>query len=70
MFPLYAGTGEASPGILCSVLNPSLQERYRGLGVYPEKGNKAVRDVEHKSDREQLKELRLFSLEEARGRPH
>ena len=36
----------------------------------PEKGNKAVRGLEHKSYEEQLREMGLFSLEEAKGRPH
>jgi len=26
--PLYSGTGEAAPGVLCSVFGPSLQERH------------------------------------------
>ena len=39
--PLYSGTGEAAPQILCSVLGRSLQERHRGAGMSPKKGNEA-----------------------------
>ena len=35
------GTGEAAPGVLCSVLGPSLQEGHWGAGACPEKGNEA-----------------------------
>ena len=35
--------------------------------MHPEKGNKAVRGLEHKSYEEQLRELELFNLEEAQG---
>ena len=34
-------TAEATPQVLCSALDPSLQERLRGLGVCPEKGSGA-----------------------------
>jgi len=51
-------------------LGLSLQERHAGPGVSPEKGNRAVRGLEHKSDGEQLRELGLFRLEEAQGRPY
>lgn len=36
----------------------------------PEKGNKAVRGLEHKSYGEWLRELGLFSLEEAQRRSY
>ena len=37
--------------------------------VCSEKGNKAVRGLDHKTYGEQLRELGLFSLEEAQGLP-
>jgi len=46
---------------------PSLHEGHRGLGVCPEKCSEAVRDLEHKSYRVQLRELGLFSLEKIWG---
>ena len=33
------GTDEAAPGVLCSVLGPSLQKGHPGAGACPEKGN-------------------------------
>ena len=49
--------------MLGSILGSSLQERHQDLGVCSEKGNEAVRGLEHKSYGEQLRELGLFSLE-------
>ena len=39
--PPLLGTGDTAPGVLCSVLGPSLQEGHWGTGACPEKGNKA-----------------------------
>jgi len=44
-------------------LDLSLQERCLGHGACPEKGNKAMKDLENKSNEEQLRELGLFILE-------
>jgi len=41
IMPLILGTCEAAPGILCSVLGPSLQTGHGGAGACPEKSNKA-----------------------------
>lgn len=44
--------GEHALWILCSVLNPSLQERHQGFGEC-EKGNKLVKGLDHKSYKDQ-----------------
>ena len=48
--------------VLCSALGPSLQERHRGPGVCPEKGDDAMKGLEHKSDEAWLRGLGLFSV--------
>ena len=62
-------TSEAAPQVLGLVLGPSPQEGHRGPGVCPEKGNKAVRGLEHEPYEEQIRELGLFSREENQRRP-
>jgi len=49
-------------------LGPSLQERHRCPGACPEKGDEAVRVLEHKSYGDWLRELGLFSLKKGRLR--
>ena len=56
------------PHLKYCILGPSLQERHQGLEAGPERGNEAVKDLEHKSYGEQLRERGLFSLEERRLR--
>jgi len=58
--PSVPSSGESAPLVLCSVWGPSLQERHGGPGACPKKGNEAVRDLEHKSYGEWLKELGLL----------
>lgn len=61
--PLYS---EAMPQVLCSVLGPSLHQRYQGARACP--GKELGKGLDHKSDEEQPMELGLFSLERRRFR--
>lgn len=61
-WPPVLGTAEATPGILCPVLGPSLQEKHGGAGVCPEKGNELLKDLEHRSEEHWPKELGLFQI--------
>jgi len=47
-------------------LSSSLQERHQGPGLCPDKGNDAVRGLEHRSDGEWLRELEWVSQEKRR----
>ena len=49
--------------MLCTVLGSSLKERLQGPGVCPEKGNRAVRGLEHKCYGGLLRELGWVSVE-------
>lgn len=60
--PSVLSSGEATLRVLRSVLGTSLQERHRGPGMCPERGNKAVRGLEHRSYGQQLRELGLLRL--------
>ena len=61
-------SAETSPRVLCSLLGTSLQESHSGPGVCPVKGNEAVKGLEHKFYRKQLRELGWFSLQKRRLR--
>ena len=55
--------GEASPGVLCSDVVSSVQERHGPVGVCPEKGHRNYPQMEHLSYEDRLRELGLISLE-------
>ena len=68
MFGSTKGQSERGSGYMSlstrKILKPKIP------GVCPEKGNKAVRGLEHEPYEEQIRELGLFSREENQRRPY
>lgn len=62
------GTGEAAPRVLCPLLAPQLRGDVEGLEGAQGTAARLVRGLEHKSCKEQLRELGVFSLERRRLR--
>ena len=61
--------GETSPGVLCPDVESLLQESQDLLECVQRKARKVIPEMENLSCMDKLRELGLFSLEKALGRP-
>ncbi len=61
---------EAPSGVLRPGLGPHLKKDAELLELVHRKAAKMVRELEHLSYEERLRELGLFGIEKAQGRPH
>lgn len=63
-------TSQAVPGIACTFLLPTRQEKHGHIGQGPERVGMMSKGLESLPCKERLEELGLFSLEKAQMGPH